>query len=745
MLISLDIVQNLDDTIDVSWFFVMTSVQVTKMIRDAQMIDDMSWQRPTIDFSLKKDIKINPLRTLEIFDLLSQEVINAKYLWKNTLGDLPDRPNKINLLEPLYVPYGSIDMRSMRPIVSDKKYSDLFARNLPYSLFLRRQMKWTKHFWKQYKNRIIWWSLVTAILSAFIFWYVWHSVMQGYEKLQWLVYIKDPHDIRMTIRQSRDHFERANFLFAPFSWIPLAPVDSIDRITNGGLALTRWLDIIAQSFPKQTNISSKQVKNTTQLISDAYRAPARDLMLMEKIGIENPTDWFVDHALDIHRANTEIKKAGDIYASIRVTGARTTKIKKIGEMIVRISSIFDWTLENQSMLLNMLWDINPQRYVIFNQNRDEIRANGWFPWSIITFTLYKWNILDYRSDDVYYYDWNLFPYKEIPPPGIALLTDNYGLRDVNYYPDFRKTLEKTNNFIERSGDASITTGLAIHQGMIEDMLAKIWPVSVSGVTIPFDADNFSILMSTLVENKYAKEKTPKDILFRFIEAFVQKIHEKNAYIDILSILEQYWKNWEILFASRNHTIDEFLNTYKKDLPWQCKDGKDKNKTCSPNWIYPIWTSVSGNKSDRYIKRTYEAKTKKINACTYENIITIKTKHTYWNADTKLLEKYFATFGITDAWDQKKMKFIQWRGPNKNFVRLFVPTNAILSWEWQKISVAKDPEATILSFLMETPVGTDRAKTVRYQLEIPNCHAQDTRIKWYRQPWIRTLQYKGNYQ
>ena len=99
---------------------------------------------------------------------------------------------------------------------------------------------------------------------------------------------------------------------------------------------------------------------------------------------------------------------------------------------------------------------SPERYIIFNQNRDEIRTNGGFPGSIITFTMFKGNISDYRTDDVYYYDWNLYPFKELPPPGLALITGTYGLRDVNYYPNFRDTLDKANAFIERSGDPTVT-------------------------------------------------------------------------------------------------------------------------------------------------------------------------------------------------------------------------------------------------------------------------------------------------
>lgn len=138
-------------------------------------------------------------------------------------------------------------------------------------------------------------------------------------------------------------------------------------------------------------------------------------------------------------------------------------MRSAGKILASLNGFFESYKNNSSEILTMLGNRDPQRYMIFNQNRDEIRANGGFPGSIITFTLYKGNILDYRTDDVYYYDWNLYPHVETPPPGIALLSDNYGLRDVNYYPDFRETLQKANSFVEKSGDSTLTTAIAIHQ------------------------------------------------------------------------------------------------------------------------------------------------------------------------------------------------------------------------------------------------------------------------------------------
>lgn len=149
------------------------------------------------------------------------------------------------------------------------------------------------------------------------------------------------------------------------------------------------------------------------------------------------------------------------------------KVQKAAELLSSVSKVMDFYLREETNIIKMLGGEEPQRYMVLNQNRDEIRANGGFPGSVIAFTLYKGNILDLRTDDIYYYDWNLYPYKEVPPPGLALLSNNYGLRDVNYYPDFRITLEKANDFVERSGDETLTTGIAFHQGVIEDILEKI--------------------------------------------------------------------------------------------------------------------------------------------------------------------------------------------------------------------------------------------------------------------------------
>ncbi len=70
------------------------------------------------------------------------------------------------------------------------------------------------------------------------------------------------------------------------------------------------------------------------------------------------------------------------------------------------------------------------------------------------------------------------------------------------------------------------------------------------------------------------------------------------------------------------------------------------------------TSVSGNKSDRYIHRLYTAKTEKIDTCTYENKVTLTHAHTYAKEDTLKENQYLDLVGQGDAKAREKMLFIE---------------------------------------------------------------------------------------
>lgn len=242
---------------------------------------------------------------------------------------------------------------------------------------------------------------------------------------------------------------------------------------DGGLDMTRGLDTIVLSIPPSgtggLNITPKNSPDT-----DLFRPLSKDISPLQSLGITEPTKWLKDEKNNIIFFANSLEKAGKSYIEAEnIDHPRASEITHIGRAFLSIAALLRGYIASESDVLALLGADTPERYIVFNQNRDEIRANGGFPGSIITFTLFRGNILDFRTDDVYYYDWNLYPFKELPPPGLALISGNYGLRDVNYYGDFHETLEKANTFIERSGDPTVTVGIALHQGLVEDVLEKI--------------------------------------------------------------------------------------------------------------------------------------------------------------------------------------------------------------------------------------------------------------------------------
>lgn len=240
-------------------------------------------------------------------------------------------------------------------------------------------------------------------------------------------------------------------------------------------------------------------------------------------------------------------------------------------------------------------------------------------------------------------------------------------------------------------------------------------------------------MSTLVENKYSQVNTPKDILFQFASELITEIQSQNLSLDILDILERYRRSGEILFASRDAEIDAFLAPYRKRLPWE--------SSISPNWIYPVWTSVSGNKSDRYIDRSYQSTVRKIEGCQYENTITLTTKHTYTKTDTEVLESYFKQFNIASRDEQAKLRFIQGDGKNRAYVRVYVPLGSTLIGAGGDISTVSNDVSTVFSTLIETPVGTTTSKSWKYTLNLTSCDSYTGSVEWMRQPGLRNVTVK----
>lgn len=281
------------------------------------------------------------------------------------------------------------------------------------------------------------------------------------------------------------------------------------------------------------------------------------------------TDFLKSHRTELEKIDTDLGRALSYYAGIESLGNPLfdEKLEKNMQSLLGIKEILSFSLSHFDDIMRMLGDTKPERYMILNQNQDELRANGGFPGSILSFELYKGRVQKFEKRDVYDYDWKLYPYKETPPSGLEGYSGNFGVRDANYYPDFRDSAKKIGFFVEKAGYNSVDTMIAINQGIIIDLLSKYGPVKMSEYNLTIDASNFSRIVSTLVEARvfpYKKLDTghtyqsPKEFLFRFMEAFSKQLAEKRDIFGYLKILSDHFQRHEILISSTNTQTEAFL-------------------------------------------------------------------------------------------------------------------------------------------------------------------------------------------
>jgi hypothetical protein len=125
--------------------------------------------------------------------------------------------------------------------------------------------------------------------------------------------------------------------------------------------------------------------------SNTYRTKPQDIYPLARYGIDDPVGYILRNREEIHVLLADISYFSTQYATIdHIPVARYDSMYQSAKIsmqyIARYASIY---LRDEDILLKMIGSQSPQRYMLFNQNRDEIRANGGFPGSVITFTMHR--------------------------------------------------------------------------------------------------------------------------------------------------------------------------------------------------------------------------------------------------------------------------------------------------------------------------------------------------------------------
>jgi hypothetical protein len=140
-------------------------------------------------------------------------------------------------------------------------------------------------------------------------------------------------------------------------------------------------------------------------------------------------------------------------------------------------------IENAPYLLGM---DSPRTYFVLFQNDKELRPTGGFMTGYAIMSVDKAKFSPTVSDDIYNLDAKCKPSIPAPEPivkyikGPYVLSKNLRLRDMNWSPDFVKSMEMVVPALSEAGVKNIDGIIAVDTKVLENLLEVIGPIGVPG-------------------------------------------------------------------------------------------------------------------------------------------------------------------------------------------------------------------------------------------------------------------------
>lgn len=532
-----------------------------------------------------------------------------------------------------------------------------------------------------------------------------NQVNSGYQNLIDIKNTRDEKVINKHIKDSIDDFRIAWALFYPFSIIPSEKIEVPKHIIYWGKQIAYTMNNLIKVF----NNIDKYIK--------------QDWIKNLKV-----TEVLLESKEEVFSIESDLSKALVEYNSIRDLNQwpLNAKFEIWKKYLNNLDKYLLIIKNNYQTFLNILWDKKEKKYLVVFQNADEIRPTWGFMWSMWVIHLLKWKIIKFEPKDVYAHEWNLKKedyLKLKAPEGLNTITKILWLRDSNYSHNYEKSSENIKFFMEKVW-YDLDWVIYINNTIIEDFLRITWNISFTKIDENIRYSNFSEIMSLLVESKKFKEWaiwSPKQILFDFIEEFKARLVKDWNYLSYFKIISDNIMKREIVIYSfspkENKLLQELNINWKIDFD------------SSLDFTYPIFTSISWNKSDRYMARKYEKEIKQNKDCSYDTSFKLSLTHNLTIQDESDLKDLIKKYEIKTPWTM----YIQWTWRNRQYIKVMLPKNAIIK-ENKNYVIEETPTVKYVNFYMQT--NRFQTMTMKIDYTLPNLNCEKYTFNLYKQAWIR---------
>lgn len=237
------------------------------------------------------------------------------------------------------------------------------------------------------------------------------------------------------------------------------------------------------------------------------------------------------------------------------------------------------------------------KYLLLFQNNNEIRPTGGFIGSYGIAEFDNGVMSELKFDDVYDPDGQIL--EEIEPPyPINLMTDQWGIRDSNWDPDFVYSAQRAALFYEKSGGSTVDGVFAFTPDIIHRFLALTGPVELSEYEVVLTADNFQEEIQREIEIDAGEEAHPKQILAELLPILMERLTDLPAESKILlweELLDLMYEK-HILIYLNDAEVEQLFH----EIGWT---GEMVNVDEGVDYLSLIHANIGGRKSDGFVNET----------------------------------------------------------------------------------------------------------------------------------------------
>lgn len=381
-----------------------------------------------------------------------------------------------------------------------------------------------------------------------------------------------------------------------------------------------------------------------------------------------------------------------------------SQVLNLKSEITTINSFLDDIKPLLQTLPSALGQPTLKTYLLLFQNDKELRPTGGFitAYALIRFDAGKFSVIE--SNDIYSLD-NDAVLLPTPAPIIKFLkVKGLQMRDTNFKPDFKDSMQDFEYYYERLNAPAIDGIIALDTQFVEKILEVSGPIEVPGYTL--DPTGFWNLPESCEQGGTAF--TAENVICR-LELYAQKINlrseQRKAILGALMQALIDWvmnapkESWQPLIGSVLTAANEkHILLYFHDATLQGLAEKynfaGRIKDYEADYLHINDANLAGLKSDLYMKRTVE---QEINIAD-DGTVTKKLKLIYENT------------GEYDGW---------LNATNRNYVRVYVPAGSkLLSFSGGELTPETTEEfgKTVYdNFVLTKPLSTS---VLEFVYELP---------------------------